>query len=323
MAITTCYPSPKKQQQTVITYDPKTGQYMSSIIEHWIVTVDDFQTRAVDIPELAHANTLPPPNAPLPLPGESGTTGINNNLVIVKRVQPEKASELPGGFTVQIEYEFPTLIFTSGQKYNASLSIDGVDSTIPVDVDKDGNAIANSAGDPYDPQQVIDDFEYELVTISYQTDTPPESDLSAARGMVNSDSVSITIGGITKSWSARQMKLKSASLSAQFDASISGGYTGASMWAVKIDLLCKRGSDTFQAKLVDQGFQYWTGSGSTLQKLKFSDAAGNPCNTPQYLNGAGSKLSVSAGSSPTVTSPFYNTFKIEDQYTFDSFLGGI
>jgi hypothetical protein len=119
------------------------------------------------------------------------------------------------------------------------------------------------------------------------------------------------------------MKLKNKTLTTQFNAAVAGGYTGASMWQVKIDLLCKRSSDTFQAKLIDQGFQYWTGSGSTAVKHKFTDSAGDPCNTPQYLNGTGGALTITAGTSPTVTAPKYNTFKVENEYSFNSFLGGI
>jgi hypothetical protein len=318
MAITSCYPAPKKQQQTVLTYDPQTGTTTSSVIETWVVTTDDINTRTSDIPALAAANTLPSPNAPLPLLAEGGWLGENALPAVVKRVQPKRTNEVNTAFEVEIEYQLAT-IYTSGQKFNASLTIDGVDSTVPVDVDMNGYAIANSAGDPYDPQQVVDSFE-ELVTISYQVDTPDEADLSAARGLVNSDSVSFTVNGITKSYSARQMKLKNASLTTQFNTATSGGgYSGAPMWTVKIDMLCKTGSATFETKLVDQGFQYWTGG----SKVKFLDANGDPVNTPQYLNGTGGSLNVSAGSSPTVSSPYFNDFEMEDEYAFDSFLGGI
>lgn len=325
MSITACYPDPRKQQQTVLTYDPQTGTYTSSVIETWVVTTNDINTRTSDIPGMAAANTLPSPNAPLPLVGEGGWLGETPLPAVVKRVQPRRTKEVGTAFEVEVEYQLAT-IYTSGQKFNASLSIDGVDSTIPVDVDMNGYAIANSAGDPYDPQQVVDSFE-ELITISYQTDTPDESDLAAARGLVNSDSVSFTVNGVTKSYSARQMKLKNASLTTQFNAATSGGgYTGTPMWTVKIDMLCKTGSATFEVQLIDQGFQYWSGSGSTLQKLKFTDQSGDPVNTPQYLNGRGGSLTVSAGSSgsvSSVTSPYVNTFELEDEYTFDSFLGGI
>lgn len=247
------------------------------------------------------------PTSGLAVP-QIGTTVSVGGIAAFKvtRVMPKRSTESSLVFEIQIEY---TVKFNvqpgSANKWNINLKFSGQKTTQQAYQDKDGNDIANTAGQPYDPS-VSETLYDEVVTISYDTTDPP--DLSSLRGKVNSDDISFTISGLERGYTARMLLLEDGDVSATFTLS---DFTTI-VW--KVNLVFVYRADTWVDHILDQGYYQINGSGELIPCL---DEHGNPINAPARLDGSGAQIT-----DPTA-SPHYSAFKIEGEAALSSLFDGL
>ncbi|MDT8389441.1 MAG: hypothetical protein RRC34_02920 [Lentisphaeria bacterium] len=152
--------------------------------------------------------------------------------------------------------------------------------------DKDGAAILNTAGDPYDPPIEIDRH-YPLVTISrYQASYSPSSAFSVRDSL---NSAAVTIAGLALS--ARQ------GLMIDYD-SVSETIDGTTYQRVTYRIMCKPGSG-WVYRTVSRGYRALVGG---ERKVIYID--GEPASKPVHLDAAGAVLAV--GATPYVQTHYIN-----------------
>lgn len=167
-------------------------------------------------------------------------------------------------------------------------------------------------------------FAYEEISINYTCDGI--SNLSTIDGCVckvNSDPVTFTIGGLTRSYGPRQMMLLTAPINAV--RTVKDGITSYTQ-TVTLNFQCLHGSDTFKWRAPNEGTNFWnyttgkreayqpSGPASAVGKYVFLDALGAPIEdrtTPPVMLPDGA-AGVDPDFAPT------GRFEIEDQTTFSS-----
>ncbi len=160
--------------------------------------------------------------------------------------------------------------------------------TRPAARDTDGNAILNSAKDPFDPPREMTVYYLELTVVRNEATYSPGT-ANAVINHVNDDTV--TICGLTVG--ARKALL----------VEWGGVYTsrnGTNYWEVTYKLTFD--PDTFDAVTLDQGLDQVVGG----KKLRCVDSTGAESEIPQRLNGAGAQLPF-ASASVFLTDEIYET----------------
>ncbi len=229
--------------------------------------------------------------------------------------------ENPFQFEITVEYTRKITIAT-GDAWAAKVSFAGSKYTQDAYLDKDAGPITNSAGQSFNPTLKADYFD-EQITVSFKTTTPP--DLSTYRGKVNSDSVSFTIGGISRSYTARQLKCLDGTMSTEVTLGdgTTGGAAATPVYDVTIQFLAR--SDTFIDKVLDEGLMQLDASGavsgaspdcSAANLINCKDKFGNDTSTPVRLDGSGQQLA------PCGT-PVFLSFKIEKEHTLAELFTGL
>lgn len=168
-----------------------------------------------------------------------------------------------------------------GVKWNATISVEGVEFRETVTQDKDGKNIENSAKQPFDPplEQTYYD---EQVTVSFNSWLVDLNNIEATRGKINSASVTMTVNGLTRTFAAKTLKLTAA----KYTTTVGDG--GQTYWDIDYTLLYRK--DGWKRKVVDRG--YYERIGGKLIQIK--DQYGEPVTSPSYLDGTGKKLSQGA-----------------------------
>jgi hypothetical protein len=229
-----------------------------------------------------------------------GTTGT---VFTCTRTFPQRTGA--NSFKIQCEYNWKYTPTTAG-KFNTDIKFSGQSTTQPCYYDKDNKPVTNSAGNQFDqpvPQTISD----ELISVTYSTTSDQSAALAAARETVCNGSVSFTIKGISRTYPHRGLKC----LAAEQSVAVTDG-SGANVYRVTANFLAR--IDTFQTKILDQGYMQLNGSGTGV--VVINDTNGDKVTTPQNLDGAG-HYQV-----PTAT-PVYITFLIEPETDFTSLFTGL
>jgi hypothetical protein len=169
-----------------------------------------------------------------------------------------------------------------------------------IDTDLDGNPIASSAGEPYDPPIVETESDPVLVwTKNFATATVTASWLLGWADKTNSASVTVnseTVG----IGEALQIGVPRADF-------VEGREGVSAYWRVtfRIAIRVGGGANAWKRKILDQGYRFLNGSG---QLVLATDEAGRPMNQPMLLNGSGGKL--------TSGSPVFRTFRTKGTKAF-------
>jgi len=169
-----------------------------------------------------------------------------------------------------------------------------------IDTDLDGNPIASSAGEPYDPPIVETESDPVLVwTKNFATSTVTASWLIGWAEKTNSGAVNVNGEAI-----AAGEALAIGVPRAEF---VEGreGVTAYFRVTFRIALRKGAGANAWKRKLLDQGYRFLNGSG---QLVLFVDESGKPLNQPALLNGSGGKL--------TSGSPVFRTFRTKGTKDF-------
>jgi hypothetical protein len=233
-------------------------------------------------------------------------------------------------FEVQVTFSTPPNPGKTG-KWNVKVSIDHVESTENGTRYGDGTIIRNSAGDIYPDGQpkVYMDTQY---TISFMSDADVADGLDALVGKVNTDEVSFTINGMSRTFEVNGLLFKGH----RCDTTYTDTTNGKFQFSNQIVLLYRDqnipGTSTFcgwATPLVDKGYrQVSTGSTPPWKlvggsKTQYADKDGVLITTPIFLNGSGVQLDTS-GTSDVTAVFFPSTPKLmQDTAAFSDALSGI
>jgi len=174
----------------------------------------------------------------------------------------------------------------SNVKWNVQVKSRGVAYERSVYEDLNGNPIVNSAGGQFDTQPKIIQYD-EAFSVSFNTNYGNiVNAIRAKRGRVNSDTVTMTIKGVTHTFAAGTLKLVDADYEIDYD------YTtdSANVWAVNLELHY-RADEWVDVQVADHGFYDSNGA-------PFKDADGNNKIEATLLDGSGGALSSGALSVP-------------------------
>ncbi len=263
------------------------------VIQTWIAEYSDVTATTLDA---ASASGIPVAGSYYTL------AGIPWWKVI--RVMPKRSTESPFTFEVQVEYE-RKISLNPGDPWDITIAFSGSPFSQTAYKDKDGNDIVNSAGQSFDPTLQKQYFD-EKLDISYKTTSPP--DLSDYYGKVNSDEVSFTISGISRDYTARQLKFTEGNIS----TTLTLGDTGNTpVWDVKLSFLARQ--DTYVNSVLDQGLcEIKAGKLAPI----LDEVTKQNINSPARLNGSGVHLAVGG-------TPVFLTFKIEDETALSPLFDGL
>lgn len=162
-------------------------------------------------------------------------------------------------------------------------SISGQSVPLPVDFDSSGNAIVNSAGDPFQELQFIED-ERDIIQITKNFATYPSGLAKQARRKVNS--------GNFLGFGPKEVRYKGMSGSSSYDPTIGVYYT------VTVEF---ETAPSWERELLDQGFREL--DGGELKQIKVD---GETISQPVPLDGSGGKLAAN-GTPVNLAFEFYET----------------
>ncbi len=178
-------------------------------------------------------------------------------------------------------------------KYNVQISGSSVPYEEETHVDKNGNIITNTNGEPFNPP--LTKVRYDLqVNCSYFVLAPDWATIDGCVGKSNSAAVTLTINGSTRSFATNTLKLDSYTWSADVDSKQTK--------VVQIQLVLLYRVDTWQYKVPNKSF-YKKVSGE-LKPILYDDLGttltdgnplkGQPIAEPAYLSSAGAVLAAGA-----------------------------
>jgi hypothetical protein len=214
------------------------GSVEQTCIQVYTAVSDDMEVTPVDA---MYASGIPVLGAYYSI---SGTDyWLCNNLM------PQRDQKSPFLFYVQAQfYRKIALQPESKDKWNAEISFSGEKYSQDAWVDIFNSPIVNSAGDGFDPS-VKETFYDEVMTLQYQTTTPP--DLRSYRGYCNTSSLSFDVANVSRTYAARTLMLSDGEIS----TTITLGDSNTSptpVWTVKLVFLNRQ--DTFVECVLDRGF---------------------------------------------------------------------
>ena len=253
--------------------------------------------------------------AGVPVDGEALTVGSN---IVVTRKTATPVPESPKVALVEVTYSLPTstglVIFPqppAATKWNISIEVEGVSYIEPVNHDRDGKAILNSALYPFDPPPVKEYFD-ELITVNYTTNAANmaawDTEMPPARGKINSDVVTLTVKGIARTFAVETLKLGNA----RYGLTLGLSETGEIEEHYRVSIPLIHRFDTWKRRFLDQGYYELNTAGELAPIL---DANGQMVSQPVLLDGMGAQL---VGDIAVTLD-----FDIEDTTTFNTFLADI
>lgn len=164
----------------------------------------------------------------------------------------------------------------------------------PVDQDRNGDAIVNSAGELFDPPITKDQHDLIIHIKRYQYSFDPVQ-ASQFEGSVNSANFLGYAPGLVKCnvYRGKQLRL-----------------SGLWVWEVIFEFEVRE--DGWQKRILDQGFRTHTGTDDDTGVPLYAaikDTSGVPLSAPTLLNGDG-------GLNPDTSPPVFHQFELENQYDF-------
>ena len=151
-----------------------------------------------------------------------------------------------------------------------------------LDLDLDGNPIASTAGEPFDPPyQAARSCPLLVMVRNYSTATVTPAWLAQWADTVNSDA--LTIGGTS-------VAIGEALIVGQPEAEFVPAAAGVAAYykvTFRVALRLGGGAGAWQYNPIDQGYRVINFTGATILVV---DDAGNPLSQPVLLNGAGTRL---------------------------------
>jgi hypothetical protein len=253
------------------------------------------------------------------IPADGDSISPGSNVVVTSKVATPK-QESPYVALVEVTYGIPTrdlVIFPqppSANKWNISVEAEGVSYLEPVYADRDGKVIGNSALTGFDPPLVKEYFD-ELITVTYTTNAANmaawDTEIPPARGKINSDTVTLTIEGVTRSFVPETLKLGNA----RYGVTLGMSETGELEKQFRVLLPLIYRYDTWTRRIVDQGFYELNSSSFELEPIL--DANGQMVAQPVPLDGSGARLAYPA------TDAVLLEFDIEETTAFNTFLADI
>lgn len=252
----------------------------------------------------------------VPVDGEALAEG--SNLVVTRKVATRKPESSKVAL-VEVTWSVPTRDFVifppdeTATKWNITIEAEGISYIETVSKDRNGLPIENSALYPFDPMPTKEYFD-EVIVVSYTTDAANlsnwDDDIPPARGKINSDSVTLTVDGLVRTFAEETLKMGNARYSITFGLNSAGEFE--KQYRVQIPLLYR--FDTWKRKIVDQGFYEF--NSSSLEWEPILDANGQMVSQPVFLDGSGQKL---AGGADAVLLEF----DIEETIAFNPILTGL
>jgi hypothetical protein len=230
------------------------------------------------------------------IPAIGATHPTDTTLVCIGKSVRRDAKQ-PRVFYVSLDWGAPTKPETAATEWNVELSVSGIEYRQKAEFDSDNAPIVNSAGAPFEPG-VEKSYYDEQLTISFNSTTVPAALLRAARGKVNSDSVSITVLGQTFAYDARQLKCTVADYQSVYES-------GTAYWRVNFVFLAR--DDYWTDSILDQGYYTQDASGNLVIN---KDKNGEPLPTQQLLDGGGGLAADADGT------PYYIDFEVEEEVAF-------
>jgi hypothetical protein len=226
-------------------------------------------------------------------------------------------NESPKMFDVTVTYSIPAGInfgevppadcTNPDAKWDVTISVSGNELVENVQRCADGTAVANSSFEVFEAVPVV---KYdETINVSFKTRVVDVADLAAARGLVNSDEITLTISSInyTRTFSAHSLKMGNVSYDLQIDPD------GDPYWQVTMPLLYREGG--WERLITDQGY-YTADSAGVQERIMDGSSPPMPKATPTFLDGSGGELL--AGSDAVELS-----YLIEGTVAFIPLLAGI
>ncbi|MGC9260921.1 MAG: hypothetical protein ACP5I8_12730 [Phycisphaerae bacterium] len=235
------------------------------------------------------------------------TPTVTDPTLICQHISAEANSENPFAFDVTVEYTDDVEAPVNPLSQPAILSGGSVGRRAPVYQDVNGNLIASSAGEPFDPP-IMDEFFDATLSIEQNL---PNIDLGFWNGFCGSD----TTPAATNSDSFMTPAGTFAPGQAKF-----GGYTfttkhtyGLTYYTIHVKILGR--ASTWSRKIVDKGYCQLDSSGN-ITPILTQTAPKVPINSPQFLNGSGKVLSPQP--SPGNGSASILTFNVNNSMAFSS-----
>lgn len=224
----------------------------------------------------------------------------------VRRLQEDKS---PLFFEITVIYSSPEFATIpppdESTKVNISVAISGVEYEQPVYWDNDDNPIENVCHETYDPPLQVTNYDEQIV-VRYTAISIDSEDLAALRGKVSSDSITMTVNGVSRIFAAGTLKMGNA------QSEITLATDGEAYWTVMIPLMYRE--DGWIRSLPNMGYIFFNDDSGNFERIK--DEYGDPVSVPSYLDAAGEVL---APGDPVVK----NDFDVEDTAAFSTFLSGI
>lgn len=172
----------------------------------------------------------------------------------------------------------------------------------PAEKDKDGNAVVNSAGDPFDPPAMKDESRWQI-TVRTSVSSVPSYVLNY-RNRVNN--ASVTLDGQT--FAARTLLVRRIAIGKE--------YIRNSGTARDITIVFEHDESTWDLVQVDRGYRILDPSDVTKRILALNDDKTLP-SSPILLDGAGAVLD-----DPSASTAVYITDKVYAEATFAGNLPG-
>ena len=159
----------------------------------------------------------------------------------------------------------------------------------------------------------------ERVTVSYTTDSLDADSLAGARGKINTNEVTMTVKGISRTFPEKSLKLINAPWKTSYSAS-DGSYTA---YSVSIEMVYR--ADTWVTKIIDAGLRKKNPDDATRPSpCTYAGGQGN-VTSPVPLDGSGGQLDLHSGDTKIVffPDPDMDPHYIDDDTDFGVFLDGI
>lgn len=308
----------ERQDQSQTVWNDKEQTLTDTVTQVWCAQYDTIAVEPLSA-TTASAGGATVPNYASGYMAIGGNYGFTFTSALAQRNQQSP-------FVIDVQVTLTRLISfkpDDKDKWAVSINIDGQEYTQDAHKDMNGNPCQNSAGAPFDPT-LKRTYNDEVINVKYKTLTPP--DLSTMRGYVNSDAVTFTIDGYSKSFGYRQLKLKNGSISTTY---VDGTAGNAHVWDVSLQFLARK--DQFIDTVVDEGYYErdqavqspnlcgggGAGGPPAGKKMNFLDKFSEQVDAPVRLDGHGQELTVGGGAA------IYLCFPLEPETALAGLFSGI
>lgn len=234
-------------------------------------------------------------------------TQHSTHLFLFVKSQKAQRDEKDGLNTWRVSVTYETIPVTgSTEKWYPKVEVNGVERSEDVHEDIAGNPIVNVVGDPFDPLEKKVYYDEEI-SVEYNCRTVDFDLFSRLRGKANSDSITLTIRGQSRTFATNTLVLAKTNYTPIFG--------GVFYFKVAIKLHYK--PLNWKRKLVNKGLMFQNMYG----KHHIKDAHGVDVTLPQYLDTDGSVLPN--GNKVTLAGPTHDGYQIDDLADLGVLLDGI